>query len=188
MTRTTLYRTAQTVALIAAVFAAALLLGGCIPVAHKLHSSGGDSIDHPAHPLSDDATIAQVVEPAKQIVAVAGLQGVRAGFDFVSCNDQGDPPYQGKVVLAFDLPPGANPDEYFKTIAAKLVAVGWTDGSPPGQHLAGTVVNKDGVSASMGPMPWRPGKGSIDLYGECRNMTDHHHDDPHGIDVTSKIR
>jgi hypothetical protein len=41
--------------------------------------SGGDSLDHPAHPLNDDQAKAQVVEPAKQIVAIAELQQATAG-------------------------------------------------------------------------------------------------------------
>jgi hypothetical protein len=45
--------------------------------------------------------MAQVVEPAKQIVAAADLQGVSGGFSFSSCNNQGDPPYMGKVTMSF---------------------------------------------------------------------------------------
>lgn len=87
-----------------ALLAAAVvpLLAGCALVMHKPHSAGSSNPwDDSAHPLTDDQAMAQVVEPAKQIVAAADLQAVRAGFSFTSCNDQGDPPYQGTVRMAF---------------------------------------------------------------------------------------
>jgi hypothetical protein len=137
-------------------------------------------IDHPAHPMSDEQTMAQVIEPAKQIAKAAGLQDVSGGFHMASCNDQGDPPYQGVVEMSFKMPiderngypAEVDPDTYFDQIARSMVAQGWHDGPPPGYHAYGRILHRDGVIANVSSDP-NSGRGSIDLRGECRNMTDH---------------
>lgn len=107
--------------------AVAPLLAGCALVMHKPHSAGSSNPwDDSAHPLTDDQAMAQVVEPAKQIVAAADLQAVRAGFSFTSCNDQGDPPYQGTVRMAFLLQ--GDHDAYFQHVRAAMLSHGWIDG------------------------------------------------------------
>ena len=153
----------------------------------KPHSAGSSNpVDDSAHPLTDDQAMAQVVEPAKQIVAAANLQGVSGGFSFTSCNDQGDPPYMGKVTMSFLLH-GA-PDAYFQQVSAAMVAHGWNEGAPPGQHYFGTTLNKDGVTANMGYVPSDHSYGQIMLYGQCRNTTDHHHDGKtNGTDITNQL-
>lgn len=130
--------------------------------------------DDSAHPLNDDQAMAQVVEPAKQIVAVADLQAVSGEFSFASCNDQGDPPYQGTVTLHFLI--HGDPDAYFGRVRDAMLAHGWKPGAPPGQVLHGTTPNKNGVTANIGFFPSDHSYGEINLYGECRHTTDHHHD------------
>jgi hypothetical protein len=86
-------------------------------VLHKPHSAGSSNpVDDSAHPLTDDQAMAQVVELAKQIVAAADLRGVSGGFSFSSCNNQGDPPYMGKVTMSFLL--HGDPDAYFQQVRA----------------------------------------------------------------------
>lgn len=145
-------------------------------------------IDHPANPLSDDQAMAQVIEPAKQIIKVAGLGEPTGGFYLGSCNDQGDPPYRGVVEMSFRWPAQADENAYFTQLAATMVAHGWADGPPPGLHPYGHVIHKDGVMAIMSQSP-SSGRGSIKLYGECRNMTDHHGDRmATGFDITDQLR
>jgi len=151
-------------------------------VMNKPHSSGPSSNPQP---LTDDQAMAQVVEPAKQIVAAAGLQGVDGGFSFASCNDQGDPPYQGRVTIGFVLQ--GDPDAYFQHIRSAMRSSGWSDGAAPGQHLHGTTLNKNGVTANMGFIPSDHSRGQILLYGECRDMNDHHHDPGAGTDITTQL-
>lgn len=129
--------------------------------------------------------MSQVVEPAKQIVAAADLQGVDGGFSFASCNDQGDPPYQGRVTIGFLL--RGEPDAYFQHIRTAMLANGWKEGAPPGQHLHGTTLNKSGVTANMGFIPSDHSRGQILLYGECRDTNDHHHDPGAGVDITNQL-
>ncbi|MCV6984827.1 hypothetical protein H7H78_05045 [Mycobacterium shinjukuense] len=170
-------------ALRAAAAVVVLLLGGCALVMHKPHSAGSSNPwDDSAHPLTDDQTMAQVVEPAKQIVAAADLQAVSGGFSFASCNDQGDPPYQGTVRMSFLL--RGDPDAYFQHVRAAMIAHGWNDGAPPGQHFHGTTLHKDGVTANMSFFPSDHSYGEVILYGECRNTTDHH-GDGRWIDITN---
>lgn len=62
-------------ALISSLVVVAVLLGGCAPVLHKPHAAGSTNpYEDTAHPMSDDQTKAQVIEPAKQIVAAAKLE------------------------------------------------------------------------------------------------------------------
>ncbi|UGT95018.1 hypothetical protein KN246_16715 [Mycobacterium intracellulare] len=159
-------------ALISSLVVVAVLLGGCAPVLHKPHAAGSTNpYEDTAHPMSDDQTKAQVIEPAKQIVAAAKLEGVSGAFSFASCNDQGDPPFQGTVTLSFLI--HGDPDAYFQQVRAAMIAQGWNEGAPPGQHYHGASLNKDGVAASISYMPSDHAYGQIIFDGQCRNMGNH---------------
>ena len=65
---------------------------------------GGTSTPPPPAPVktqSNEDAMKQVVDPAKQIVKVAALQDVSGGFGFEACNDQGEPPYRGRLEMGF---------------------------------------------------------------------------------------
>ncbi len=177
------------VALIAAALAMSLILGASYLLIQHLHPSAG-SIDHPAQPLTDSQTMAQVVEPAKEIVAVAQLQEATGGYVFMSCRDLHDPPYQGAVYMNFKLPTVTKTDTlvYLREIGDALVANGWTEGLASNQHLFGHTVKKDGVIAIFYQNPDQANYGSMQLYGECRNTTDHANDSTTWTDVTSALR
>ncbi|BBX96785.1 putative lipoprotein LppJ [Mycobacterium lacus] len=153
----------------------------------KPHSAGSSNPwDDSAHPLTDDQTMAQVIEPAKQIVAAADLQGVSGGFSFASCNDQGDPPYMGWVSMSFLL--HGEPDAYFQQVRAAMRSHGWNDGAPPGQHFHGTTLHKNGVTANMSFVPSDHSYGQINLYGQCRNTTNHRNDGKtNSTDITNEL-
>jgi uncharacterized glyoxalase superfamily protein PhnB len=169
---------------LAVIVVVVMLLGGCALVFPKPHSSGSNPFDDSAHPMTDDQTKAQVIEPAKQIVAAADLQGVTGAFSFASCNDQGDPPYQGTVTISFLL--HGNPDAYFQQVHAALLSHGWNEGAPPGQQYHGTTLNKSGVTANIGYFPSDHTYGQIILYGECRN-TANHKGEGRWIDITKQL-
>ena len=172
---------------IAAALAVPLVLGGAFLSVGRLHSSTSD-LDHPANPVSDDQSRAQVVESAKQLVTATGLQTTNAGYLLMSCKDRDDPPYQGAIYLDFALPPGARPDTYFPTIAGALVAHGWTEGSPPNDHVFGKTLTKDDVIAITYPQREDKSRGVLRLYGQCRNMNDHRRDTTAWIDVTGQLK
>ena len=183
-------RARQVRALMAAALAVSLLLGGAFLIVSALRPSPSEQLDHPASPVSDEATAAQVVGSAKQIASLAGLQTKSAGYLLMSCKNQNDPPYQGAVYLTFTLPAGARPDTYFKTIAAMLETQGWMEGLPPNDHIFGMTVSKDAVTAIIYPHddpPSDPGLGVLRAYGECRDVNDHRKDPSGWIDITSQF-
>ncbi|MDA3660375.1 hypothetical protein, partial [Mycobacterium xenopi] len=168
-----------------------LLIGGCSAMSRNRHD-----IDHPANPLPDQQAMAQVIDPARQIAKVAGLQDFTGGFHWESCNDQGDPPYRGLVEMSFQwpmdeskgYPTEVDPNTYFDKLAATMAAHGWNNGPPPGWHSYGRVINKDGVVAVMTQDP-ASGRGAIDVSGECRNMTNHRHNGTvMGFEITDQLR
>jgi hypothetical protein len=138
--------------------------------------------------LSDDEAMAQVVEPARQIARAARLQDVTGGFAFESCNDQGAPPFRGRVEMSFAMPTSVEPNDYFKGIAVTMVAQGWADGPPPGTCPSGVVIHTATVMAIIGRAAV-VGRGSVKLRGVCRNMTDHRYDGKTvGIVITDQLR
>jgi hypothetical protein len=138
--------------------------------------------------LSDEEAMAQVVEPARQIVRAAGLQDVTGGFAFESCNDQGAPPFRGRVEMSFAMPAGVEPDDYFKGIAVTMVEQGWADGPPPGMCPSGVVIHTATVMAIIDTATV-VGRGSVQLCGMCGNMTDHRYDGKTvGTVITDQLR
>jgi len=172
---------------LAAALAISLLLGTALVLTDTLHSSAADSLEHPAHPVTDEQTQAQVVDSARQIVTIAGLQTTTAGYLFMSCKDQDDPPYQGAIHLTFALPADSRTDAYFGGLAATLVSHGWTEGSPPDQHVFGRTLVKDAVTAVIYRRLEEPQMGEMRVYGQCRNMNDHRNDTTGWIDITSQF-
>lgn len=154
---------------VAATIAVALMLGGCGV------DTGAHDPDRPANPLTAEQSTEQVVAVGRQLRKVAGLQGVSGGFSFESCNDQGEPPYRGKVEMSSVLPAGVTPDAYARQVADAMVAAGWTDGPPPGKKPYGTVINKDGLMVVMG-RAHVAGRVAYTVFGECRDTTDHRND------------
>jgi hypothetical protein len=131
--------------------------------------------------------MAQVVEPAKQIVGAANMDGVNAGFSFESCNDQGDPPYRGRVALVFLVHGEA--EAYLETVQNAMVTAGWNVGGLPGQVSHAALLNKDGVTANIGLLPSDHTRGQILLHGQCRNTNDHHNDGKtNGTDISDQLK
>jgi hypothetical protein len=139
-------------------------------------------------PLSDAEATAQVVEAARQMVRTAGLVDVTGAFSFESCNDQGEPPYRGRVDMSFAAPAGVEPEAFFVQVAATMVAQGWHEGPPAGKRPFGVVVHTDTVMAVIGRACGDGSRGSVQLCGQCRNMTDHRTDGKTvGTDVTGQL-
>ena len=139
--------------------------------------------------LSDEQAMAQVIERARHIVRVARLQDVTGGFVFESCNDQGDPPYRGRIDMSFAMPAEVESDAYFKQIAVTMVERGWTDGPPPGKCPLGVVIHTETVWAIIGRASGTITRGSVQVCGQCRNMTDHRYDGKTiGTEITDRLR
>jgi hypothetical protein len=173
--------------LIATALAAGVVFGAAFVAMGRLHSAA-DAVEHPGPAATDAQTQAEVVEQAKSIVAIARLQQATAGYLLMSCKNQDDPPYQGAVYLNFTLPADASASEYFRTVAADLVAGGWRAGSPPNEHLFGARLSKDGVNAILYQDNGSGNRGVARIYGQCRDMTNHRGDATGWVDVTNRLR
>ena len=139
-------------------------------------------------PLSDEQAMAQVVEAARQIVRAAGLREVTGGFLFESCNDQGTPPYRGRVEMSFALLDGIEPEEHLERIAATMVQHGWTAGGPAGKRPFGVVVHSETAMAVFGRACGDVTRGAAQVCGQCRNMTDHRHDGKTvGVEISEQL-
>jgi hypothetical protein len=174
-------------ALVAAALGVSLLLGGAFLVVNKLHPPLADTLDHPDHPLTDEQSRIQVIEPARQVVSLNDMQTTSAGYLLMSCKNDADPPYQGAVYLTFMLPDSAHAETYFPAVAATMVDHGWTEGVQPSDRLYGRTLSKDSVTAVVYRQDGDPRLGIVRLYGECRNVTDHRADTTGWVDVTGDL-
>jgi len=173
--------------LLAAALTSTLVLGAGTLVVGRLHSSAASAGEHPSRTATDEQTKAEVVEQAKQIVAVAALQNATAGYLLMSCKDHESPPYQGAVFMDFALPADAHGNKYFQDIARAMTARGWREGLPPNQNVFGTTLSKDGVTASIYPDSNSPAHGIARIHGQCRDMNDHRHDSMAWVDITDQL-
>ena len=169
----------------AAVLFTAVLVGAAFLVINRLHSSAGNVVEHPGPAATDAQTQSEVVEQAKDIVAIAAIQQPTASYLLMSCKDNDNPPYQGAVYLDFQLPSDIGADQYFRTIAAAMVAHGWREGLPPNQHMFGRNLSKDGVSALLYPDRDSTTHGIGRIYGQCHDMNSHH--GAAWVDVTDRL-
>src|SRR5215468_8867058 len=127
----------------AAALTVSLVLGAAFLLIGRLHSTPSDYLDHPANPVTDEESKAQVVEPTKQVVLLTGLRATSAGYLLMSCKDQNDPPYQGAIYLTFRLPTGVRAETYFETIASTLGSHGWIEGIPHNNHVLAKSFSKN---------------------------------------------
>ncbi len=160
---------------------AAVVIAGAIFIALRSRNP----LEHPSHPLSDEQTKSQVIEAAREIVAVAGLRNPWGGYLLMSCKNRSDPPYQGAVYVTFDLPKS---HDYFDQVATAVAPRGWQKGLPPNQYPRGTTLSKDGVTAIVYQDPDHAGHGIMRVYGECRDVTDHRNDTTGWTDITDQLR
>jgi hypothetical protein len=173
--------------LLAAALTSMLVLGTGSLVVDRLHSSAADSVAGASRTATDEQSKAEVVEHARQIVAVAAIQSPTGGYLLMSCKNREDPPYQGAVYIDFTLPADAYGNTYFQGIARAMVARGWREGLPPRQHVFGTTLSKDGVTAILYQDSASPKRGVARIYGQCRDMTNHRGDSTAWVDISDQL-
>ena len=91
-----------------------------------------------------------------------------------------------KVVL--ELPAPAATPRYLAAITEALTERGWTEALPPSKHPGGRTLTKDGVTAVYYRNVDVAGRGALQIYGECRDVTDHRSDPTGWIDITAELR
>jgi len=180
-------RSRAVVWLIAATLLTSLVLGAAFVALHRIKDLRGEAVQPPGAALSDEQTKDQVVQAARQFVGAGRLRNTTGSYLLVSCRTEEQPPYQGSAYLNFDVPSITQTPAYFRRIAAALAARGWTEGLEPNDHPGGKVLVKDGVSATIYRNPDVPGRGVLEIYGECRNLGDHRQDATGFVDITGQI-
>lgn len=159
--------------LMAATYAVSLVFGGAFLAVDRLHATPADAVGHPSNPVTDEQSRAQAVDAAKRVVGVGRLHPTTAGYQLMSCVDQSSPPYHGAVYVTFAVPAETRADNYLSDVATALVADGWKEGLPAGDHAFGRTLSKDDVIAVIYRHDDEPNLGVLRVYGECRNMSDH---------------
>lgn len=181
-------RSRAVVWLIAATLLTSLALGAALVALHRLKDLRGEAVESPAVPLSDEQTMAQVVGAARQVVGAGRLNNVAGTYLLQSCRNDTEPPYQGSAYVDFDLPSITGTPAFFRELAATLTARGWTEGLAPKNNPGGKVMVKDGVSATFYRNPDVEGRGVLQIYGQCRNVTDHRADTTGFVKITDRLR
>lgn len=174
-------------ALTVALVSTAVLVGGVYLAIDRLHASANDAVEHPGPPADDARTQSEVVEQARDLVAVAGLRQATAGYLLMSCRNRDDPPYQGAVYMTFQLPSDITAEQYLRDASAALAARGWREGLPSHQHLVEQNLSKDGVNAVLYPDADTPTRGVARIYGQCRDVTDHRGTRAGWTDITARL-
>jgi hypothetical protein len=174
-------------ALTLAVVSTALIVGGVYLAIDRLHAKAADAVEHPGPAATDAQTQTEVVEHARDVVAIAGLRNPTAGYLLMSCRNRDDPPYQGAVYLDFQLPSDVSADQYFGGVSAAMVDRGWREGLPPNQHMFGRNLSKDGVNAILYPDRDSPTRGVARIYGQCHDISDHRGAKADWTDITDRL-
>ncbi|MCL2781086.1 MAG: hypothetical protein FWD74_06290 [Actinomycetia bacterium] len=117
---------------------------------------------------------ADTLATARQIVNSTGVKIRVANYGLDSCNDQGDPPYQGTVVATFDRPMDqARALAVAERYQQQLIKSGW---SPEGAGVSHSTVSltKSGYLLQLDAV-WLPAEGidpigAFNLFGPCEQI------------------
>lgn len=144
--------------------AAVALTAGCNAVSAFTHNNDV------SNPLTPDQAKSQVVEAARNVVATLGIEPIEPGVWLASCNDQGDPPFRGRMRIGYPL--AADPDASKSQIAdmvRRLESTGWSSDTQFSTH--GSAVKRDGVVVVFDPQSVADTTRGIHVFGECRDVT-----------------
>lgn len=121
--------------------------------------------------MTPEESKAQVMDAAREIVTALGLKGISAIFERDSCNDQGEPPFQGVIRLSYDHAPTLDESQAeVQGMLAVLKQHGWSHRDDFHSHSPN--VSKQGVTAIFDPYsPVQNFGGTVEISGECRDMT-----------------
>ncbi|MGY4709373.1 hypothetical protein ACXDF8_07435 [Mycolicibacterium sp. CBM1] len=180
-------RSRPAVLLIAAALLISLVMGLSFIALHRFRELRGPAVEPVADPLSDEQSRLQVVTPAREIVAGRALARVSASYLLVSCKNADDPPYQGAIYLNFDAPAVTETPRFFRSLASSMTARGWTEGLAPNRHPGGRTFTRDGVAVIFYRNPDLVDRATMQIYGQCRNTTDHRMDTTGWVDVTADL-
>ena len=78
--------------------------------------------------------------------------------------------------------------KFFRAIASAMTARGFTEGAPPNRHPLGRTFTRDGVTVIFYRNDDASTRGTMQVYGECRNVSDHRLDTTGWVDITAELR
>jgi len=180
-------RSKPAVLLLAATFVMTITLGAGFIALHRFRDMRGAAVELPADPLSDQQSRLQVVDASTELVAAGRLKNPTASYLLMSCKNNDDPPYQGAIRLNFDIPGLKDTPKYFGDIATTITARGWVSQDLSGRGLGRPTFTKDGVTVIYYVGPDAHGRATMQIYGECRNITDHRGDTTGWTDITNQL-
>jgi hypothetical protein len=126
--------------------------------------------DGVSNPITPEQSKAQVIDAATEIVGTLNLQVIEPAFWHASCNDQGDAPFRGQMRIGYPLASSFDAsDAEVAQMVKNLQTKGWTTNSD--FHSHGATLKKNGVVAVLGPQSAGDSTRSLELFGECRDMT-----------------
>lgn len=173
------------------LLAASLVMSAALAVTfivmHRIYDLRGPAVEAPERPITDAQAKEQVLQSARQVVGAGKLKAVTGTYILVSCAPDNAQPYQGSAYLNFDVPSITETPAYFREIARSLTARGWTEGLPPGHHPGGHTLVKNGVAAVYYRHPDLTRRGVLQIYGECRDTTDHQLETMGFTDITGEL-
>ncbi len=143
-----------------------------------LSGCGGDAV---LNPITPEQARAEVINAARDIVAILHADVAEATFSYESCNDQGDPPFRGVVDLSLWMPGIAHDQPADpKTVLQPLTAHGWSTDSDFVSHSP--TFRKDKINVIV-TIPPQPPAGitlgdhvGVNIDGQCRDTFDHRKD------------
>ncbi|MDT5218446.1 MAG: hypothetical protein QOF15_551 [Mycobacterium sp.] len=148
---------------LAAVALVAALVSGCGAVSSMKNGGVSD-------PLTPEQSKALVIDAANEIVSTLDLHAIEPAFWHASCNDQGDPPFRGQMRIGYPAAASFDASEAeVAQMAQRLESQGWTTDSDFKSH--GVTLQKNGVVAVLGPQSAGDSTRSVELFGECRDVT-----------------
>lgn len=174
--------------LLLAALAVSLLMGAGLVGLHRVTDARREAAAPSARPLTDSQTSEQVLASARDFVRVGRFGNPAASYTLMPCWGEDGPPYQGSAYINFDVPTITETPAFFDSILAGMAAGGWTEGVRPNTHPGGRTLGRAGVSALLYRNPDRAGRGVLQIYGECRNVSDHGPDAGQFVDITAKLR
>lgn len=173
--------------LLAAALLVPLLMSGVVIAVHRSKDLRGAAVEPPARVLSDQQSVDQVLSSAREFLAAGPLTNPTGSYVLMPCRAESGPPYQGSAYVNFDVPAIAETPAFFRAIVARLAARGWSEGVRPNDHPGGRTLGRGGVSAVFYRNPDAPGRGVLQIYGECGNLTDHGQDPTGFVDITARL-
>lgn len=152
-----------------------------VAVAASLVLSACTGSEFVRNPITPDEARTDVVNAARDIVTILHADVAEATFSYESCNDQGDPPFRGKVRLLLWMP-GVPHDQAADptTVLHALTSHGWSTDSDFVSHSP--TLRKDDINTivTVAHLP-RPGHSLgahviAEVDGACRDTFDHRTD------------